>query len=273
MEQQRFQLDFLFVLRHTPYMKRYLDWASFGEAYSELAKPEDFGGIVEMVRRHEGEVSARLARHWLERQPEGFIAYWDNTGELIGFLANLALHLATPEDLEVDPAVKAALACVARHDPLQPGGEIVHHRFWMGRDSYKEISSALNMTVLNCTSLWNTNRKLAWSFITFAEPELWQTHFAYLNFFRAYEADFEIEGRSYGVFAHNWQLEPWPVWNRLMAERAYPTELNLAKFPPNPSATLIVLSHTEFVEAVRQALRDYTRPMALAKSPLLTRGC
>jgi hypothetical protein len=269
MEQQRFHLDLIYALRHTPYMKRYLDWNSIGEAYSEPAKPQDFEAIVEMVRHHEGEASARIARHWLQRQPEAFIAYRDNRGELAGFLANLALHRAVPQDLEVDPAAKAALDYIAQRNPVRPGGEIVHHRFWMGRDSYKEISSALNMTVLNCILLWNTNRNLAWCFIVFAEPEFWQTHFAYLNFWRAFEADFETDGRRYGVFAHDWQAEPLRAWNEVMHQRQFLTDRDDGIFSPGQTTTLLVLSQTEFEEAVRQALRDYTRPTALAGNSLL----
>jgi hypothetical protein len=33
-------------------------------------------------------------------------------------------------------------------------------------------------------------------------------------------ADFEIGGRRYGVFAHDWRVEPAEQWLRLKAERA-----------------------------------------------------
>jgi hypothetical protein len=34
------------------------------------------------------------------------------------------------------------------------------------------------------------------------------------------DADFEIDGRRYGVFAHDWRVEPAHEWLRLKAERA-----------------------------------------------------
>jgi len=37
---------------------------------------------------------------------------------------------------------------------------------------------------------------------------------------RVPEADFEVGGRRYGVFAHDWRAEPAQSWLRLKAERA-----------------------------------------------------
>jgi len=42
-----------------------------------------------------------------------------------------------------------------------------------------------------------------------------------------------------------------------------------ATTPPTPPTPLIVLSETEFAEAVRAALRDFTQPDLLATNPLI----
>ena len=54
-----------------------------------------------------------------------------------------------------------------------------------------------------------------------------------------------------------------------MAEREVSTDQRVDLLEAELSAPLLVLSEPEFQAAVRQALRDYTRPAALAASPLL----
>ena len=54
-----------------------------------------------------------------------------------------------------------------------------------------------------------------------------------------------------------------------MGERELATEPPAEATEPDPPAPLIVLSRPDFEAAVRQALRDYARPDALAASPLL----
>jgi hypothetical protein len=88
-------------------------------------------------------------------------------------------------------------------------------------------------------------------------------HFTGLNWPRAAAADFTVGGRTYGVFAHDWRIHTAEQW--LAGERH--------QMPFDPAHRGVValpgLSRDEFVAAVRQALRDYTRPDRLAASPLL----
>jgi hypothetical protein len=83
-----------------------------------------------------------------------------------------------------------------------------------------------------------------------------------VNFARVPAADFEVGGRRYGVFAHEWRIDPPADW--LMDTRTampFAERGDRADRPP-------VLTEAEFRKAVRTALRDYTRPDALAENPL-----
>lgn len=91
----------------------------------------------------------------------------------------------------------------------------------------------------------------------------------YLNHVRATEAEFEVGGRRYAVYAHDWRAEPILAWLDRMAERELRTDQRVDLLEAEMVAPLLVLSEPEFEAAVRQALRDYTRPAALAASPLL----
>jgi hypothetical protein len=93
-----------------------------------------------------------------------------------------------------------------------------------------------------------------------------------INMHRSPEADFTIEGHRYGVFSHDWRVEPAAAWMELKADRYSLTEIDLdALEPPKraPLQPILVLSEPEFVDAVRQALRDYTRADLLMTNPLL----
>ena len=56
--------------------------------------------------------------------------------------------------------------------------------------------------------------------MTMADPDLVEPMFTEIHIWRARDADFEIGGRRYGVFAHDWRVEPAEEWLRLKAERA-----------------------------------------------------
>jgi hypothetical protein len=202
-------------------------------------------------------------------QPEAFAAFRDRAGELIGFIAGVALHRASPADLAADPGAAAAVGFANRHGPARPGEELTLHRFFMGADTYQGPGSARNLMAATATLEWLTNPRLAWSFVTFADVEAWHPAMTYLNQLRAGEADFEVGGRRYGVYAHDWRVEPSLAWLDRMAERELLTDQRVDLLEAELPEPLLVLSEPEFQAAVRQALRDFTRPAALATNPLL----
>ena len=72
--------------------------------------------------------------------------------------------------------------------------------------------------------------------------------FTELHIWRVRDTDFEVGGRRYGVFAHDWRVENAEQWLRLKAERAWrieslipnpkPESRSLSRIPnphPNPN--------------------------------------
>jgi hypothetical protein len=231
---------------------------------------EDFPAILAMVRRHEGAASARIAAYWLDHQPDAFLAFRGTRQQLVGFKAVLLLDEADPEDCAADPAVEAAWRFVRRSGPLRPGERLMHHRFWMSRAGYQEITTSTLVAAV-AGIRWLTTPKLAWSFPVVANPDFWEPHFAVVGFARVPEADFEVGGRRYGVFAHDWRAEPPLAWieHKGLIELSDAAAAGPALSARGAGPPLLVLSQPEFAAAVRQALRDYTRPGALAANPVL----
>jgi hypothetical protein len=271
MQQQRIWFDILYLARHNPYMKPYFDWQALGGSYAEAATESDLPTILAMVEAHEGHDQAQLVSYWWGRQPRAFLVYRQGS-EVIGFMAHLALHLATAEDIATDPALAPALAFAERYGPVRADEEMMYLRFWMGRDAHQGVSPAINLTAINASIYWTTHPKLAWNFIAVADPEYLQPHFTMIAMRRSPEADFIVEGHRYGVFRHDWRVESATEWMALKADRYSQTEIDLdaLEMPKSPtSRPILVLSEPEFVDAVRRALRDYTRPDLLAENPLL----
>ena len=264
-EQQRIWFDLLFLYRHSPVFRPYFDWSTLGSAYAEPIQASDHEPIEAMVRQHYGDDSAAIVRHWLSSQPETFLAYRTAGGDLFGFMTHLELHRATPEDIAVDPAATAALAFASRHGRVQPDDEIAYLRFWMNREAGQGISAALNLTAINASIYWTTHPKLAWNFIAIADPDFLEPHFTGIHMWRSPEADFEVGGQRFGVFSHNWRVEPADAWLRIKTALASDT---LPDPVANPPARDTSLTDEQHIDAVRQALRDFGRPDALARNPL-----
>ena len=267
-EQQRVWFDLLHLGRNSPRVGPYFEWSALGSAYAEPATPADHPAIVAMVRRHQGEEAARIAEHWLRRLPDAFLVYRETGGELFGFMAHVPVHDATAADLAADPAIPAALAFAEAHGPIRPGEEALYLRFWMHRDLHQAVSPAINLTAINCSIQWTTRPKLAWNFIAIAEPDALEPHFTGVHMWRSPGADFEVGGRRYGVFAHDWRVEPAAAWLAIKSELNR-DELPSPDHPVTAPARVVVLAESAFADAVRQALRDYTRPERLASSPLM----
>lgn len=266
-EQQHAFLDTLYMHQYSLMRSRY-ELKAAGDASIEPAVSGDHPAILQMIERHEGGESATVAAYWLERQPGAFEVFRAAGHPIIGFVAHLLLHTVTAEDEQIDPAMGTLWRYVRSRHPLRPGECILVTRFWMGQETYQDVFIH-TLVATSAVRHWLTTPNLAWSFPCMANPDYWAEMFAYLNFHRASEADFTLGGRCFGVFTHDWRVEPQSVWLDILAERELQGEFRSEQIDATPTPELLVLSQPEFAEAVRQALRDYTRSDALATNPLL----
>jgi hypothetical protein len=258
--------DLIFLHRGNPAATTLWDWTSLGEVYADGLRDGDEEAIVTLVERYEGPESAAIARHWLERQPDGFYVFRGRGLELLGFSAQIALHDAGEEDLARDPAARAAWAHAHHRAPPRPGDEVLLARFLVDRDAYQAPSRSFNVVTMRSMQAWLGRPRLSWYYVIAADAEAMAPLMDYVYFDRAPEADFEVGGRTYGVFAHDWRRLGGVEWLERMAGR----ELGDEAAPPDSErdGPVLALSKPEFADAVRRALRDLHRPDALARSPL-----
>jgi hypothetical protein len=267
LEQQRVLFDYVFLHRDNPLVRPFLEWQETGTSLPDRFQEGDLADILAMVEEHEGAESAALARYWLERQPEGALIFRDADRRASGFLLTVALERTTPEDMQMDPAVRLAAPYVRRVMPLRDGDHAAMFRFWMARDTYQGVSPIQSILFITIVRYYFTPN-LVFSCIPCRDAQFWSPMFAYADLARLEELDFEVGGQRYGVYGHNWRAVPPMAWLALLAER----EIAMSSEPPAPTpvaAPLLVLSESDFLAAAQEAVRTYTRADTLAKSLLL----
>jgi hypothetical protein len=178
----------------------------------------------------------------------------------------LDLTVASDADRAADPGARAAWAHAHRQAPPRPGEAMTLTRFTIDRDTYQGPSPTLNAVPVLTLQRYLDTPNLAWDYLALFEPEPWDDYFAMADLPRAHGADFTVDDRRYGLFAHDFRQTGVDELITLWTERALAQEPTLR---PAGAPAVLVLSHPDFADAVRQALRDLHRQDLLARNPLL----
>ena len=266
--QSALSADLIYQNRYIASVNPFFDWATLSQVSMESATAADHPFILDAVRRHEGPASAEIARYWLHKHPEAFAMFRAAQNRRLGFVTILLLPAISDEDMEADPALAAAQAFTQRHGPPPGPDEPVNYvRFWMGDQVY-QVADTQSLVAMAAGGFWISNPQMSWTFAATGEAHRWQEMFAHFNFAYTGDADFVVAGHRYGVFTHDWRAESVGAWGYRL--EALQLGLEPTRKPaPAPPPPILTLSQPEFVEAVRQALRDYTRPDLLAGNPLM----
>jgi len=218
-EQQRVLADYIFLHHDNVVIRPFLEWQENGDLNAATARRDEMPQLVEMVRRHEGEDSARMAAFWFARQPENVLVLRGDNGQIEGFLFSLALHQATEEERNCDAALQPAWEYLQQTAPLRRGEGATMFRFWMARDSYQSVSSVQSLIFVNIVRHYLTTPGLAFSFLPAADADFWAPAFGYAGATRLPQAEFEADGNRFGVYGHDWRLVPPLAWLDQLAEQ------------------------------------------------------
>jgi hypothetical protein len=269
--QRRVLAELIFLHRDASAVRAIFNFQVNDNLFTDRLRPSDAAALVAMVEHHEGPESARLMAFWCERQPATILVIRDQFQSPVGFVTILLLQAAAPEDVMHDPATRVAWQFVQRQPPLREGEQVLYFRFWMEHVTYQALSTAQSRIFLNIIQYYLITPGLAYSFFPCADPQFYADVLAYADIQRTPELDFVVDSKYYGIFFHDWRLRPATTWLDLLAEHeiAYSAE---SGSPPRPAVqppTLFLLSEAEFAQAVRDALRHYTRLDELQANPLV----
>jgi hypothetical protein len=258
--------DLKFLFRNLASVLAPVDWDVWGHHDPLPAAASDRADVLELIRAAEGGAAGDIAARWWDRQPEGFFVVRGDGDTVRGVIAMIDLTAASQEDRAADPAAQAVWDHAHAHAPPRPGEIVTQVRFVVDRDTYQGPSPTMNAVPLVTLQRQLATPRLAWEYLTLHEPDHLDEYFALADLHRAREVDIQVDGRHFGVFAHDFRAVPVDDLVRLWTERSLAQDPTLR---PEPTSTLQVLSQSEFTDAVRQALRDLHRPDLLARNPLV----
>jgi hypothetical protein len=265
--QQQLMLDTVFLHRDNAIIRSFFDWHTTGSMIPYTMEESDIPELEKMVAKHEGEYSAKLTVHWFRRYPQNVTVWRDVEGLPLGFISSLSLQTMSEDDEKLDPAVKSTRRYLANHAPLRANEVAILFRFWMDREAYQGISPVQSLIFIQVAKQYLVTPALAFTFFPCAEPDFWTAILSYAELTRLPEADFEVGGKRYGIYGHDWRVMSPAVWIARLAQKEI-GGTGQAALPPTEEQ-LIFLSHDDFSNAVKQVLQDFSRPAGLTGNPLL----
>jgi hypothetical protein len=260
---QRAIFDEKFVFRNLPSVLSPVDWEHWGESHPVPALAEHRVRILEMVASTEGSESALIAEQWWQLQPDAFWIVAGEEGTIRGFLA--LVELSSGDDLDFDPGAVSAWNHAQVTAPPRESEVVTMTRFVVDGERYQAPSPTLNATPILTMQRYLTTPNLAWDYLTLHEPDQLDPYFAVADLHRLPERDFEVGGRRYGIYAHDFRRVPVDEWLEIVTERALAQDVTAR---PAADREAVVLSHADFIDAVRDALRNLHRPDVLERNPL-----
>jgi DNA-binding CsgD family transcriptional regulator len=141
----------------------------------EAAKASDEQSIVELIREHEGEESAQIARAHFRVEPHAFEVARDEMqgGALDSFWhATMLTSAADIQLVELDPAARLAAEFVTQH-PLENGARALFLRWFMNRRDYQKPTPRGLTITARISNLIMASERLAYSMSVFKNPEAW----------------------------------------------------------------------------------------------------
>jgi hypothetical protein len=200
------------LLRHSGVPTQYLTAHGESGAEEDRLRPTDRAALLEMTAATEGPESARIVEFWMQRQPSAFSVYRNRaTGSPVAFMSWLTLRKPRDLEIESDPVVAAVWEHTRQTAPVRSGDHIAMARHLVYPACYMRPSPVMDLMQFRMMAAYLSEPDLAWSYLALANPDLWQPWMAYLNMTRVPSSP-SVGGHRYGVFGHDWRLEPPEAW-------------------------------------------------------------
>ncbi|MEB3177543.1 MAG: ATP-binding protein, partial [Nostocaceae cyanobacterium] len=218
-QKHRILFDYIFLHRDNPAIRPVFTWQEHNSLLTDSLQEADKPALLAMVAQHEGQESAKIAAHWMARQPQNVVVFRDSHATPAGLAMMVTLSGTSVEDLQADPGAIAAWRFLQNYAPLRANEGATIFRFWMARDTYQAVSPTQSLIFINFVQYYQNTPGLAFTFLPCAQPEAWEAMFTYADLTRLPRADFEVGGRHYGVYGHDWRVVSPQEWQQLLAQR------------------------------------------------------
>ncbi|WP_254402660.1 ATP-binding protein [Streptomyces sp. AC555_RSS877] len=253
-----------YIISRTSWIRKFRGSRDEGGAYEDTPRPEEAAELVRMTREIEGEQSAAAVEYWLTRQPESFKVHRRySSNELLGFMAWLRVEWPDADMRRADPVAAEAWDAVSVMAPPRHGEHVNIARFMVHRHTPHRPSRAWDLVHMRIIFELLRARHCAWSCVVMADPEFWEPLMTYMDMFQPPGRS----GRTPGLFCHDWRAVRVDEWAEGIDVRLLGGQPE--KPAEEPKGVSVALTRAEADAAVRDALRNWLDPDALAVSPLL----
>ena len=225
----------------------------------EPATIADHQQLLALLERYEGEQSARILAHWLAVQPEGAWVIRGDGGRVTAFMFIVRLDAAGGVDLGEDSITRAIWRFVQERKILGTRGAATIMRFVVDADTYQGISPEIGAFAVALLRHCLTVPNLKIAFTVLANPEMWDRLATSTGFFlRADDFQFEVGGRSVGVFMQDWREESPEMWlARLSPPVPVPEGRRDETIESQEKESLLTAKREQFAKDVRHALKHF----------------
>ena len=211
-----------------------------------------------LVKSFQGEQQQRLFEGWHTRQPQNFTAVRNSNADMRGFVQFVDFGSLTAEETAHDPVVEACRRFVEERG-LPAGRQASLARFWLEREQHLSPSSMQPLVMW--LVMGRAVRGADYCGMVQQDDEISRTIAAAAGHDIIPGAELMLGDTPAITTLHDWRREPVAAW--MVRTNRQIRGLSVGVAPSGSDAENIK-------QAIRQALRDFTRPDRLKHNPLLT---
>lgn len=265
-EQRRFLFKLTYLQRNHPAVRPFYNWEETHDYWVDLMKPEDVKVLTKMVTEFYGEESVKAFKFWINH-PAAQVWVWrspDNPHN--GFVMRININEISAGEKVKDEVIHKIMDCANSEFHLRKGEVCTVFRFWMASETHQNISKIQSSIFLFITQYYLTTHDLAIHLISVAKPEFWKSLLNYYGMEHVPALDYLVNKIPRGFYMHDWRKSPPKLWlvslGKGITQRSMIADIN-------SKSKILMLSETEFTEAVYQALKDYYNEKKLQTNPLI----
>lgn len=268
--QLRAAADVAWMNRFTPVVGGLIDWAGAQSIFPDFLRPADHAHIVENTTRLEGPRAGQAVMFWLSNKPEAFTVIRTDAGHARGYLCQLVLtrdELSDGAMAEADPRVAAALQYFEAQGSLRDG-ERMTLELTLDYELHQRPGPMSSQVLIRRLGLWLGPNAVTLSVIALGADvaQTWEPLLQHLEHAPGPIVNFDHKRQA--LFVHDWRVAPPERFLERMEQREV-LGADAAPAPVPEAQPTAILSEKAFAEAVRDALRVFTRDDALSCNSLM----
>lgn len=254
--------DILYLDRHSPVMQAFVDYGALGSMMFEPASRADLPALRALAHSELPRAQHAAVERWFAHPATQAWAIRPSPGELAGAMLAVDLARLDPGERAEDPVFEMVWAALQRQGTARAGDRQLLARWNIAAGGQLQRSAVMNTLQMSQFHVWLTQPRLGSYTICVEHPSHWEPMMARLDFAPLPHCELEVDGVPLGCYSHDWRVRRLPEWLETLAE--YGAHAPTGRMGQAPHR----LPRPDFDKAVRDALRAYAQPDALAVNPL-----